>query len=206
MRKISANFLFVLVVLLLTGLFLLVQARAENVAPELVAMEDQKDSNPATQPQVWIPAQYQPTEADLQAASLTNTTTLYFTPQDENTSVTILFLYNTGNVNATVTLQTFSLNGSQFIDTSVNVPPAHLVRIASDTVSTISSSWANAILVNFTTSSTYAKLTLPPGVKVETYVAWNGDAPYDPLVAVPMLPLRLSTDLATLFLPNVTRN
>lgn len=163
------------------------------------------DSNPSDTPQVVIPEQYQPDPAELQAAAGANTTTIYFTPQDENTSVTILFLYNTNNVAATVGIQTFRLNGTTFINTSVNVPPNSMVRIAADPVSTISATWQNAILVNFTTFSAYARMTMPPGVKAEGYVAWNGGATYDPLDPVPVLPLRFSTDPATIFLPSINR-
>jgi hypothetical protein len=162
-------------------------------------------SHPILTQRVVIPVKYQPDTAELQAAAGANTTTIYFTPQDENTSVTILFLYNTNNVTATVGIQTFRLNGTTYIDTSVNVPPNSLVRIAADSVSTVSSSWQDAILVNFTTSSTYAQMTMPPGVKAEGYVAWNGGSTYDPLDPVPVLPLRFSTDPATIFLPNINR-
>jgi hypothetical protein len=130
---------------------------------------------------------------------------VYFTPQDENTSTTILFLYNTNDVTSTVGLQTFYVNGSLTISTTVAVPPLGLVRICADSVSTVSASWANSILVNFTTFSAYAKMTVPAGVKAEGYVAWDSTGVYDPLVVSQTLPLRFSTDPATVFLPSVQR-
>jgi len=77
------------------------------------------------------------------------------------------------------------------------VPAFHLVRICSDTVTTVSATWADYVLVNFTTFSTYAKLTLPPGVKAEGYVVYNASGVYDPLTEAQMLPLRFSAKTPT---------
>ena len=165
------------------------------------------DSNPTETPEVFIPARYVPNDAS--AASITNdvaVATVYFTPQDENTSNTILFLYNTSTTTATVSIQTYRLNGAQYINTSLDLPPGELVRISGDTVSTISSSWQDVVLVNFTTFSTYAKMTLPAGVKADGYVVWNNGNTYDPLQVAPTLPLRFSSDPTTVFLPAVQDN
>lgn len=159
------------------------------------------DSNPIHSPEVVIPPQYRPTAVDLAHTAAAGTTTVYFTPQDENTSTTVLFLYNTNALTATVGLQTFYLNGSLTLSTTVAVPPLGLVRICADTVSTVSASWANYVLVNFTTFSTYAKMTVPAGIKADGFVAWNPTGIYDPLVVSNTLPLRFSTDPATIFLP-----
>ena len=161
------------------------------------------DSNPTHKPDVVIPELYRPTVRDLAAATAASTTTVYFTPQDENTSTTVLFLYNTNPATSTVGLQTFYINGSLTISTTVAVPPLGLVRICADSVSTVSASWANSVLVNFTTFSAYAKMTVPSGVKAEGYVAWDSTGVYDPLVVSQTLPLRFSTDPATVFLPTV---
>ncbi len=162
------------------------------------------DSNPLGTPEVVIPEEYLPEEADttgiLGAAS---TATIYFTPQDEDTSTTVLFLYNTGSTNAVVNLQTFTLNGTVYISTSISVPAKNLVRICGDTVSTISDSWQSAVLVNFRTNSAYAKMTLPQGVRAEGYVVWNNGSTYDPLQVAPTLPIRFSNDPATVFLPSL---
>lgn len=162
------------------------------------------DSNPVGAPEIIIPDRYRSVEAA--GASPAAAATVYFTPQDENTSTTVLFLYNTSTVTATVGIETFTVSGSSYISTTVVVPPGNLVRICADTVSTISSSWTDAVLINFTTNSTYARMTLPEGVKAEGYVAWNGANPYDPLEVVPTLPLRFSTDPATVFLPASLKN
>ena len=161
------------------------------------------DSQPSGPPEIVIPEEYRP-KAD--AASLATNgpaATVYFAPQDEDTSTTVLFLYNTGDASATVGLQTFRTNGSIYVDTTINVPAHYLVRICADTVDTASSSWQDAILVNFRTSSAYGKLTLPPGVKADGYVVWNNGTTYDPLQIAPTLPLRFTADPATIFLPTV---
>lgn len=163
------------------------------------------DSNPIGKPEVVIPNLYRPNAADLAQAQTANVTTVYFTPQDENTSTTVLFLYNTNAATATVGLQTFYINGSLTLSTTVAVPPLGLVRICADTVNTVSASWANYVLINFTTFSAYAKMTVPTGVKADGYVAWNPTGIYDPLTVSPTLPLRFSTDPATVFLPSVAR-
>ena len=159
------------------------------------------DSQTAGEPETWIPEAYRSSSA---ANSSHDATTVYFTPQDEDTSTTVLFLYNTGGVTATVGLQTFRTDGVQYISTTLDIPPAALVRVAADTVSTIASSWQDVVLINFRTTSAYAKMTVPPGVKAEGYVVWNGGSTYDPLQVVPTLPLRFSTDPATVFLPSIS--
>ncbi|HTP07914.1 MAG TPA: hypothetical protein VMP08_06670 [Anaerolineae bacterium] len=163
------------------------------------------DSNPIGKPEVVIPETYRPSAADLVQAQAATETAVYFTPQDENTSTTVLFLYNTNPATATVGLQTFYINGSLTLSTTVAVPPLGLVRICADTVSTVSASWANSVLINFTTFSAYAKMMVPQGVKADGYVAWDVTGVYDPLTNTQTLPLRFSTDPATVFLPSVAR-
>lgn len=151
------------------------------------------DSNPTGKGEVVIPKEFQVPAG--QETSPVGPTTVYFTPQDENTSCTVLFLYNTSSVDATVSLQTYYINGSLTIDTTINVPAHQLVRVCSDTVTTIAASWQNVVLVNFTDFSAYAKMTLPAGVHAEGYVAWNTTGVYDPLVATETLKLRFVKDL-----------
>ena len=100
-------------------------------------------------------------------------------------------------------MQTFYINGSLTLSTTVAVPPLGLVRICADAVSTIAASWANYVLINFTTFSAYAKMSVPAGVKAEGFVGWNPTGIYDPLVVSNTLPLRFSTDPATVFLPTL---
>ena len=161
------------------------------------------DSQPTGSPEVQIPERYRPQGSAPSQGG--NAAEVYFTPQDENTSTTVLFLYNTGSANATVNLQTFTTAGSITIDTDIVVPAGELVRIAGDTVDTISASWQDAVLVNFTTSSAYARLSLPEGVKAEAYVAWNNGSTYDPLDDQNTLTIRFSADPPTLYLPTLSK-
>lgn len=180
-------------------------ARSSNSPTPDAPPAPDSDSNPTHLPEVVIPEHYRPSASDLASAAATGTSTVYFTPQDENTSTTVLFLYNTNNVTSTVGLQTFYINGSLTISTTVAVPPLGLVRICADTVNTISASWANYVLVNFTTFSAYAKMVVPTGVHTEAYVAWDYAGFYDPISQTLTLPIRFSTDPATVFLPTVQR-
>jgi hypothetical protein len=164
------------------------------------------DSSPEGPPEVVIPDKYQVPAGTESGTSANGSTLVYFTPQDENTSTTVLFLYNTGTTDANVAIQTFQLSGSLYINTSVAVPAGELVRICGDTVSSVSATWQDVVLVNFTTFSTYGTLELPDGVKAEAYVVWNNGSTYDPLQLAYTLPIRFSTDPATVFLPAVQRD
>ena len=118
---------------------------------------------------------------------------LYFTPSDENTTTTILFLVNTTDQDASVPLEAYNLNGSLTLTTTVPVPARNLVRVVSDGVSTVSATWQNPVLVNFTTFSTYVKITLPRGVLADGYVAMTPTGTYDPLANAPAMPLRFQS-------------
>ncbi len=169
-----------------------------GVLPEMGAAGS--DSRPSGPPEIVIPEKYQPKapNASIQAQG---PATVYFTPQDEDTSTTVIFLYNTGTTTATVAIQTFELDGALYINTAVDVPGLGLVRICADEVSTISATWQDVVWINFRTSSTYGKLELPSDVKAEAYVVWNGGTTYDPLQVVPTLNIRFSSDPPSVFLP-----
>ena len=180
-----------------------VNARQPGSASQQSAPSGGTDSNPVGTPEVVIPEMYRPTQASAASATAGSVATVYFTPQDENTSTTVLFLYNTNPTTATVGLQSYYINGSLTISTSVAVPPLGLTRICADSVNTVSASWQNTVLVNFTTFSAYAKMTLPAGVKADGYVAWDLTGTYDPLTSTQTVPLRFSTDPASVFLPSL---
>ena len=164
------------------------------------------DSQPTGAPEVVIPEKYRATEGvSADAVAPVPVVTLYFTPQDENTSTTVIFVYNTGAAAATVGLRTYGITGASVINTSFSVPAGGLVRICADTVSTIAGTWQDVLLVNFTTNSTYGRMTLPPGVKAEAYVVWNDAGTFDPLKVSPTLPIRFSTDQGSVFLPAALR-
>ncbi len=161
-------------------------------APQAGLSDVGTDSNPVGPPEVVIPEMYRPDPNSVPAPNAVITTPVFFTPQDENTSTTVLFLYNTNSTAATVGLQTYYTNGTLTVTTTISVPANGMVRICADTVTTVSASWANYVLVNFTTFSAYGKLTLPQGVKVDGYVAWDTTGVYDPLTEMQTLPLRFS--------------
>ena len=196
----------VVVLSLLSSYTFAQRSEASPVQISTPSPEMGSDSNPIGKAEVVIPEMYRPAESASATAATGPVSAVYFTPQDENTNTTVLFLYSTNSETTTVGLQTFYLNGSLTISTTVAVPPNGLVRICSDTVNTVSASWSNYVLVNFTTFSTYAKMTLPAGVKADGYVAWDTTGVYDPLTATQTLPIRFSADPATVFLPTVQHN
>jgi hypothetical protein len=164
------------------------------------------DEDPTAQLEVVIPERYQP-DKERVAPEASPQAELYFAPQDNNANTTVLFLYNTSAADATVRIQAFKATGEQIptLDTEIAVPAGELVRIAADTlVDTAPLSWEDTIRVNFSDATAYARMTLPRGIKVDGYVTWNGGTRLDPNAAVPTLPLRFSTDPATVFLPAIT--
>ena len=118
--------------------------------------------------------------------------TLYFTPQDNMRNTTVLFLYNTSNTYKVASLMTFRLDGSPYIDATFGLPPGEMWRICGDLVDTNIETWWGYAYLSFGNPSAHAMLTLPPGMKVEGYIAWNGGTTYDPQDAVPTLPIRFS--------------
>jgi hypothetical protein len=169
----------------------------------LTAAQTSTDSFPIGAPEVVIPERFRPDAAA--AATSAGAAEVYFTPQDENTSATVLFVYNTSSVSATVNLQTYSVEGTTYLTTSFTVGPYDLVCICSDTLESYTGSWADTLLVNFTTSSAYAKMSLPAGVKADGYVVWNNATTYNYFVPAPTLPLRFSSDPATVLLPTILK-
>lgn len=159
------------------------------------------DSNPVGAPEVIVPERLRVAGGTVenQEASV-----LYFAPQDEDRSTTVMAFYNTSSVTGTVRIETFNLTGGSVISTSFQVPPGHLVRAAADTVEPVGT-WDETLLVNFRTFSTYGRLTMSKGIKADGYIAWNGGTQYDPMEAVPVLPLRFSSDPPSIFLPDVSR-
>ncbi len=150
------------------------------------------DSGPNARPEAFIPAAYQaPPSSGLGEISIMTNVNKYFTPQDENTSCTVMFIVNPTNANANVTITGYDLTGATTLTTTFSVPKKNMVRICSDTVTTVSATWQNVILINFTTFVTHAKITYPSTLKITAYVAWNTSGVYDPIESVPTLPITL---------------
>ncbi len=200
--------LLVLLALSSFGISLVVYAQGEGGDPDRRFQQVGTDEDPNRVPVVSIPEKYVP-ERSTRAVSDQHVQMVYFTPQDSNDTNTLVFLYNTSTVTGTVFLQTFTLTGTRVVSTAVAVPPLNLLRITADPV-TISPlpppSWEERVLIDFGDNSAYASLALPEGIKFEGWVAWSGEDTYNPRASVATIPLRLSTDPATLFLPTIERS
>jgi hypothetical protein len=148
------------------------------------------DNSPNARPEAFIPAAYQaPPSLGLEDVYIMTNVNKYFTPQDDNTSCTVMYIINPTATNANVTITGYNLAGATMLTTTFAVPKKNMVRICSDGVTTISQTWQNVILVNFTGNISHAKITYPSTLKITAYVAWNGASDFDPLVAVPTLPI-----------------
>ena len=93
---------------------------------------------------------------------------------------------------------------------NINIGAASFLRLISDSVAAAPPpSWATPapITTNFTDFTYFASLSLPQGVKAEGYVLFNpGTGTVDPRKDQGAIPLRFSTDPASLFLPTVQNN
>jgi hypothetical protein len=136
-------------------------------------------------------------------------TLVYFVPTDNDATATVLYLYNTDSVAHIVALRGFSYNGVLVYSLNINVGATSFVRLASDSIAAAPPpSWATPapIITNFTDFTYFASLSLPKGVKVEGYTLFNpGTGVVDPRADQGAIPLRFSTDPATVFLPTVNR-
>jgi hypothetical protein len=137
-------------------------------------------------------------------------TLVYFVPTDNDATATVLYLYNTDTVAHVVALRGFSYNGILVYSLNINVGATSFLRLASDSIAAAPPpSWATPapIITNFTDFTYFASLSLPKGVKAEGYVLFNpGTGVVDPRLDQGAIPLRFSTDPATLFLPLTERN
>jgi hypothetical protein len=142
---------------------------------------------------------------DILATPVPGQTLLYFIPTDNDASATVLYLYNTDSVAQTVALRGYSYNGVLVYSLNINIDASSFRRLASDTiVSAPPPSWATPapIITNFTDFVYLASVDLPRGVKVEGYTIFNpGTGVVDPRTNQGAIPLRFSTDPATIFLP-----
>ena len=134
-------------------------------------------------------------------------TLVYFVPTDNDATATVMYLYNTDTLTHTVPLRGFSYNGVLVYSLNITVKPTSFLRLASDSIAAAPPpSWATPapVITNFTDFTYYASLSLPQGVKVEGYTLYNpGTGVVDPRQDQGAVPLRFSTDPATLFLPSV---
>jgi hypothetical protein len=134
-------------------------------------------------------------------------TLLYFIPTDNDATATIIYLYNTGSVDRVVALRGYSYNGVLVYSLNINVSAYSFLRLSSDSIAAAPPpSWATPapIITNFTDFTYLASVDLPQGVKVEGYTIFNpATGVVDPRADQGEIPLRFSTDPATLFLPTI---
>jgi hypothetical protein len=150
----------------------------------------------------------QPLAADLALPTpIPGESLVYFVPSDNDASATVLYLYNTAAVTHTVALRGFSYDGATVYAQNIEIPASSFRRLISDAVAAAPPpSWATPapITTNFTDFAYFASLSLPEGVKVEGYTLFNpGTGTIDPRKDQGAVPLRFSTDPASMFLPAV---
>jgi hypothetical protein len=106
-------------------------------------------------------------------------------------------------------LRGYSYNGVLGYSLNINVAATSLLRLSSDSIAAAPPpSWATPapIITNFTDFTYLGSLSLPKGVKAEGYIVFNpGTGTVDPRSDQGAIPLRFSSDPATLFLPTVAR-
>ena len=150
-----------------------------------------------------------PQSPDVLPTPIPGETQVFFVPTDNDATATVLYLYNTDTVAHIVALRGFSYNGLVVYSLNINIGATSFLRLASDSIASAPPpSWATPapIITNFTDFTYYAMLSLPNGVKVEGYTLFNpGTGVVDPRQDQGAIPLRFSTDPATLFLPAVKK-
>ncbi len=136
-------------------------------------------------------------------------TLLYFVPTDNDATATVLYLYNTESVTHTIALRGFNYDGAMVYAQNIVVPATSFRRLTSDSIAAAPPpSWATPapITTNFTDFVYFASLSLPKGVKVEGYTLFNqGTGTVNPRLDQGEVPLRFSTDPASIFLPSVQK-
>lgn len=199
-------FVFLMATLLpLLAVFLIMNSgvTAQDDTPQ--ALGD--DEGAAIVNEAIIPEEFQPDPGAVVGGGVS---TVYFSPQDSNSTNTVLFLYNTSQAVANVDIQGFGFAGESTLSQTVGVPAEGALRISADTL-VISPepppSWLdNVAYVNFADNTAYATLQLPAGVRAEGWVVWNGMETFDPRADVERVPLRFSVDPPTVFLPLIPQN
>ncbi len=134
------------------------------------------------------------------------TAQVYFAPQDNDGNATVLIIYNTNDVEKSVTINATQTSGA-IATWLVSIPAHSMRRVVSDAVASgTTPSWLApyVFVANFTDFSIIAEMDLPAGVKADGYVVFNlATGTVDPRADQGAIPLRFSADPATVFLPSV---
>lgn len=191
------------------------QADLNMQSATLTAVPFSDEGNPGSQVGVQPGSdEIQPAGATGQAMSLNalptqvpGETLVYFVPSDSDATATVIYLYNTDSVAHVVALRGYSYNGVSTYSQNINIGATSFLRLVSDPIAASPPpSWVTPapIITNFTDSAYYASLSLPRGVKAEGYTLFNpGTSQVDPRADQGAVPLRFSTDPATVFLPMI---
>jgi hypothetical protein len=141
---------------------------------------------------------------------ITGETLVYFVTADSDATATVLYLLNTDSIPHTVALRGYSYNGTLGYSLNINIEASSFVRLVSDSVAAAPPpSWATPapIITNFTDFTYFGSLSLPRGVKVEGYVLFDpGTGTVDPRLDQGAIPIRFSTDPASMFMPLIQAN
>ena len=137
-------------------------------------------------------------------------TLVYFATTDSDGTATVVYLYNTDSVAHIVALRGYDYKGVLGYSLNINVPASSFLRLSSDSIAAAPPpSWSTPppIITNFTDFTYFASLSLPHGVRAEGYVLFNpGTGIVDPRQDQGAIPIRFSTDPATLFMPAVQKS
>ena len=207
--------LILMLAVLWRGLDNEVRAQSANTTPEApwtVSDEGalQPDFSSASGDET-MPASFAaaPQSPDVLPTPIPGETQVFFVPTDNDATATVLYLYNTDTVAHIVALRGFSYNGVLVYSLNINVGATSFLRLASDSIASAPPpSWATPapIITNFTDFTYYAMLSLAKGVKVEGYTLFNpGTGVVNPRQDQGAIPLRFSTDPATLFMPTMNK-
>ena len=120
--------------------------------------------------------------------------TVYFAPLDNDKNCTVLFLYNTGNKDTVVNVSGYSTNGTLVFFLNIPLAAHSFRRCCSDSGVGRDPAWDDTVIVNFTTYTIYAALTLPKGCHATGYIAWDPTGAYDPHASDALLPLDFTSD------------
>jgi hypothetical protein len=162
------------------------------------------DEGPDARPGVTLPPGYQLSAGSLLAVSGPSST-VYFNPQDSDDTNTVLFIYNTSATAGAVDFTGFSNSGSTTLNQSLAIPANSMIRISADALTASPApptSWADTVIVNFTDTTYYARMTLSAGLKADGWVSWTNGSVFNPRASVSTVPLRFVSDSSLVFLPS----
>lgn len=173
-------------------------------AAGMAQLPDDEDEGPlAVVEESDVPEKYRRAEL---VENTTQTTSLYFIPNDGDYSNTVINLANTTLSTVNVSIKAFYAGGA-YSQKDFSIPMVDLVRLSADTiVPGAPPSWSDTVIFNFSDSVVFAILTIPSsGVFVDGYIAWSTTSSYDPDAMSSVLPLRFSTDPYSVHLPTIIK-